>query len=699
MTFYKHILDKFNKSLFKSFLQKKAVNYVIILFLFFIIIFTSMVTTLVPEKFDLKIGQEVSVDIKAPRDVENKIATMNRIKKAVESVEPREKVDPTLQIDIKKKVEKFFSKVYQIKENQGISSEEKIEQLKKYNDLNLNDEQLIVMLNASNKELENIESYIYEIITQVMSSGIKEEELEKEKKNITNYFMGLQEFSGEIRSLGSTIVNLSIRPNRFLDVETTQQKIEEAKKEVEKVIIKRGSILVHRGDILTREQLQILEDAGMTKENGKKDYSLYLGIAILVLLVEALLVAYMYVFNRNLFASLPKLYLIFIIFLSVYIISKIISSFSPFIAPVAIAAMLIGILIDSRLAIAVNLVMAILLTLTNGNNTNFFITMLIGGTVGAFSVIHTQQRGNIFFYGGLVSLSNMIVLLGLELMNNYELSKMLMESFYGIINGVFCAVLTIGSLPLWESLFDILTPLKLLELSNPNHPILKKLLVDAPGTYHHSIIVGNLSEAAADAIGANSLLARVGSYYHDIGKLKRPYFFKENQLTFENPHDKINASLSALIITNHIKDGIEIAKTYKIPQEIMDIIEQHHGTTLVKYFYHKAMNESNEQKTIDEETYRYHGVKPQSREAAIVMLADSVEAAVRSMAEPNAEKMKRLIAKIVEDKFEDRQLDECDLTLKDLDRIKASFNTVLIGIFHERIEYPELNTKRIEVKK
>lgn len=696
MTLFKDVMDKFNTMLIVKFLRKKIVSNIIFAVVFFAVIFISTLSALAPEKYEIIIGQQAISDIKAPRDIEDKVATNKLIKKTVELVEPREKIDPTIQIDIKKNIERFFLILYRIRDLQEITNEERFQLLNEENFLGLTDDELILMLEMPAEELKNIESYIYEIITQVMSTGIKEEELEKERVNITNYFIGLKEFSNTVKSLGINIVNSSIKANRFLDVETTQEKIEEAKNSVEKVIIRSGNNIVQAGETITDAHYQILLEAGMIKEHSSKDFSLFLGIGILILIVEGVLIGYMYVFNRSIFSSTSKSYLLLILFISIYLISKSVYGISSYIVPLAAGTMLIGILLNTRLAIAVNLMMTILLALIYGNNTTFIFTSIIGGTVGACSVTNTHQRSNIFVAGLLVSLSNLMVILGFGFINDMEFSRILTDSFYGILNGIFCAILTIGSLPLWETAFSILTPLKLLELSNPNHPILKRLLMETPGTYHHSIIVGNLSEAAADAISANGLFSRVSSYYHDIGKLKRPYFFKENQLTCENPHDKLTSSLSALIITNHVKDGIELAKKHKIPQEIIDIIEQHHGTTLVKYFYHKAMNDD-EYEEVMEENFRYTGVKPQSREAAIVMLADSVEAAVRSLQEHTSEKIRSLVEKIVNDKLEDHQLDECDLTLKDIDRIVVSFCNVLIGIFHERIEYPELNVKETEV--
>ncbi|OPZ70969.1 MAG: hypothetical protein BWY80_01413 [Firmicutes bacterium ADurb.Bin456] len=259
----------------------------------------------------------------------------------------------------------------------------------------------------------------------------------------------------------------------------------------------------------------------------------------------------------------------------------------------------------------------------------------------------------------------------------------------GITSGILSSILTNGSLPFLEHTFQITSPVRLLELSHPNNVLLKRLLTEAPGTYHHSIIVGNLAESAADAVGGESLLVRVGAYYHDIGKIKRPYFFIENQMTSDNPHDKIAPSLSTLILTSHVKDGVELAREHRLPQGIIDIIEQHHGSGLVSYFYHKAL-ESDRTETVTEEEFRYEGPKPQTKEAALVMLADSVEAAVRSLQNRTAGRVEGLVRKIIKDKLNDGQLDECDLTLKDLDIIAAAFVRVLTGIFHSRIEYPDI---------
>ncbi len=297
-----------------------------------------------------------------------------------------------------------------------------------------------------------------------------------------------------------------------------------------------------------------------------------------------------------------------------------------------------------------------------------------------------------------ISAANVVAIMVMGIINDSSpLFVMGSALLLGTTNGILSSILTNGSLPYLENAFGITSPVRLLELSQPSNPLLKKLLTEAPGTYHHSILVGNLAEAAAEAVGGESLLVRVGAYYHDIGKIKRPYFFIENQFGGDNPHDKIAPSLSTLILTAHVRDGLDLAKEYKLPQAIIKIIEQHHGSSLVTYFYHKAL-ECCVDDNLNEDDFRYEGPKPQTKEAAIVMLADSVEAAVRSMQNKTHGRIEGLVRKILREKLLDGQLDECDLTFRDLEDIAQAFLKVLSGIFHSRVEYPDL-TKEMERRK
>ena len=272
------------------------------------------------------------------------------------------------------------------------------------------------------------------------------------------------------------------------------------------------------------------------------------------------------------------------------------------------------------------------------------------------------------------------------LMTASNLEKTMAGAVWSMAGGVIGGLIAVGFQPVFEAAFNLATPSKLLELANPNQPLLRRLLIEAPGTYHHSIIVANLSEAAAEKIGANPLLARTGAYFHDIGKLKRPLYFKENQRG-ENPHDRTDAYVSAAIVTAHTSDGLALAQKYHLPPEIQRIIAEHHGDTPVMYFYHKALQQA-DGKPVDIKDFRYDGSRPTTKESAIVMLADTIEAAVRSMPDPTPQAIQRFIERLVRGKIEDGQLSHSPLSLQDIDGICEAFSAVLSGVFHERIEYP-----------
>lgn len=365
-------------------------------------------------------------------------------------------------------------------------------------------------------------------------------------------------------------------------------------------------------------------------------------------------------------------------------------------APFAFGTMLIALLLDTRLAIWFGVLFSLAAgILFNDEQLLLFdyrygLVALVSGTAGALSLAGVRNRPSILRAGLFASLSGTVAIVALHLLMSAEgdLRLLLQSVGFGLLSGLLSAVLTIGFLSLFETAFDILSPLRLLELSNPNHPLLRKLLVEAPGTYHHSVMVANLAEAAAEAIGADGLLARVGAYYHDIGKTKRPQFYIENQMQMENPHDKISPHLSKTIILSHPKDGVEMLEEHRIPKPIRDIAAQHHGTTLLKYFYHKA-KEINGENQVLEEDFRYPGPKAQFKEAAIVGIADGIEAAVRSLSRPTPGRIESIVRKVIRERLEDGQFNDCDLTMKELELIAQSMCETLQGIFHVRIEYPE----------
>jgi len=360
--------------------------------------------------------------------------------------------------------------------------------------------------------------------------------------------------------------------------------------------------------------------------------------------------------------------------------------------------MLMTILVNPQLALAMTCVISLLCGMIVEYNLALSIFFFVSGIVAVLTLVNFSRQRDLVRSGSILMVSNAVTVILLNLL--FRTTFDYVSVVLAVGNGFFSAVLAIGSLPFIENIFKMTSPIRLLELSNPGHPLLRRLQIEAPGTYHHSIMVGNLAEAAAQGIGADALWVRVGSYYHDIGKIKRPYFFVENQFGQENPHERLNPTLSTLIITYHVKEGVEIAKEHGLPDKIIEIIEQHHGTDLVRYFYNKASeNLSDEKGVLVEEDFRYDGPKPQTKEAALVMLADSVEAAVRSMPKPTPAKIEALIQKIIRERLDDGQFDECNLTLKELTVVKNSFLKILEGSLHTRVEYPEKVLKEMERKK
>ncbi len=357
--------------------------------------------------------------------------------------------------------------------------------------------------------------------------------------------------------------------------------------------------------------------------------------------------------------------------------------------PFAFAAIVISIVLSPRIATLSSVIVAMFVCLVIDSRFSFFIYSFLGSIIAAQEVSHTRERKNIIRAGVAAGGANVLLIVALGLINGTIFSAdAAMCLGMGVLGGVLSAVLAIGIVPIIEMTFNYTTDIKLLELADLNQPVLRQLLINAPGTYHHSILVGILSEAAAESVQANPLMARVSSYYHDIGKIKKAQYYIENQTGGENRHDKLQPSMSSLIIAKHVRDGVDLARQYRLGKPIIDIILQHHGTSCMNFFYQKARDLSDGEQTVSDSDFRYPGPRPQTKEAGIVMLADAVEATSKTLSEPTAARIQGMVQRIINNIFVDGQLDECELTLKDLHLIAESFNRVLNGIFHSRIDYP-----------
>lgn len=692
--------------------QRMLVGIIIVIAAFFII-----ENGAAPKKYKLYLGQSSGYDITAPRDIENRQKTVELAEAASKAVSPvmirldsipidrlstaneflttvddaRKGVEKRLQDQGVTKKDKSYRQV--LETEQAVAANALEEDIKRFG-VPLSSEQVKYLITkVTDEELSQFKKISLDLIGSAMKEEITGDNL-AEKVDAAQSSFQKSELSQDLKIIGGLLVKAMIRPNNLVDQTLTDQKRKEAYDSAleNRQIISEGSRILSFGDTVTGDKLEVLKELNLL-ETDRFDYAFMAGILGIVLLLALVLMFYMKFFCKKVFYSRNDLILLGVIMILTLGSSRIIAFYSPLLMPVFIAPMLISILLDLRLAIFVNMLLSIAISLITKGDAAFLCISFFGGSFAAFIVSRANQRSKLSAAGLAIAALNAAAAACLGLIGKDTAVAIANDAGIIAINGILSTILTIGVLPFFESTFNIITPLKLLELANPNQPLIKRLLMEAPGTYHHSLMVGNLAEVATEAIDGNALLARVGAYYHDVGKLKRPNFFKENQLS-DNPHDRMTPNLSTLVITSHTSDGVEIAEKYKIPLAIKEIISQHHGTTLAAYFYYKA-KKGEKAETVKQEDFRYQGPRPATKEAAVVMLADSVEAAVRSMVDKTEGKIEGLIRKIIKDKLDDGQLDLCDLTLKDMDNIARAFLRVFGGFFHEREEYPEVKMKKL----
>jgi hypothetical protein len=510
----------------------------------------------------------------------------------------------------------------------------------------------------------------------------------------------------ENSSIALKIGEYFLRLNLTFNKDETEEKKINAKEKIHPVYfqVKRGEVILRAGERVQADHLLKIKALKKAQERTHL-LAILIGMGLLTFLILASL--YQFSTQNIRKVSLSQKDLLFfstallgvIAFLKLFQLStdvlggqffSIPSSSYLYLFPIATGAMLVRIVLNSEVAIVFTLLASYFSAVLMGNQLFYFIFTLVGSVIGAHKVAHCEQRSILIKAGITVGGINLLMILSYHLLtgNPFKMT-LLSDLMMGFLGGILASVLVLGFAPIIESLFGYTTDIKLLELANMDHPVLKDLILQAPGTYHHSIIVGSLVEAAAKSIAANPLMARVSAFYHDIGKLKKPLYFIENAGGGENKHDHLAPTMSSLILISHVKDGVEMARENRLGERIGHIIQQHHGTSLISYFYQKAKEKENpEMESINENDFRYPGPKPQTKEAGIVMLADSVEAASRALTDPTPSRINSLVQRITNNIFLDGQLEECELTLKDLQKIQESFNRILTAIFHQRIDYP-----------
>ncbi|HEY8922298.1 MAG TPA: HDIG domain-containing metalloprotein [Candidatus Limnocylindria bacterium] len=529
-----------------------------------------------------------------------------------------------------------------------------------------------------------------EVLETTLSGAVRDDQLadarQQVRTNITNDLPQPQ------RELAGDLAAAQVVPNSQLSASKTAAAREEARNAVVNVIVKvrEGEIVVRTGDPITALDVEKLEQLGLTRP--RLEAATLAGHALVAILLALLLVAFLWRFEPTIWFRNRSLLLFMLALLGTAVALRIAADRTlwAYVVPTGATVLLTAILLDGAAGAAMALALATLAGVMNQDAFGPAAYTLAGGLAAVITIVRAE-RLNVFVRAGVaIGLTNIVVLTAFNLMEQRDVAAILQGLAAGTVNAGLAVFLAVGSFAVLGNLFGIMTVFQLLELANPSSRLLRRLLMETPGTYHHSVMVGNLAERAAETIGADPLLARVAAYYHDIGKMKNPLAFIENQAGAHNIHDDLTPESSARIIAGHVRDGIDLGYEFGLPVQIIGFIPQHHGTSVMSYFYGKALRElGGDEEVAARDRYRYPGPKPQSREAAILMLADGVEASVRSLDEKDEVSIRAMVNRIVDARVEDGQLDEAELTLRNLSEIKEAFVQQLLGMYHTRIQYPD----------
>lgn len=670
--------------------------------LFYLVTFTVLVTCIIASQnffFQSIIENGIS-----KRDIiAQKTLTVEDVKRTEQHKrEVAQKVEPILvpaEDDfIKSNLETLQNSIIQIRKKNS-SEKEKIEELNVLFDLSGNPKKTFILdflLHVDDASLREAFDKASLSLVNILQKGITEKDYEKDNINTLIQDNLITNVSKRQMIVIPALLEQVIVPNLVVDEAATEIAKLNAQEAVKpyKVTFQKGEKIVFEGEPVTRLKRDALREAGYNVY--ELNWQGILSVYILVLFLTIIYLAYLKFFEKD---FLEPRYLALSSMMSIIACSIAVllpTGFSPYILPIPAIIIISAIFLNPRIAFLLSSLTLVILTVGMQYETQFLIVFTILSIIGMITIskIKYTRRFDLIKAGFHLGVAGVLTMMSLYFIdkclidvNNYLILK---NCIFLFANSIISSIAALGLSPILESTFHIITPYGLAELGDHNQPLLKRLQIEAPGTYHHSLMVSTLCEAAAEAIGANPILARVGAFYHDIGKLKRPLFFVENQSYFsiENPHNTLNPRLSKMVITAHPKDGVDLAKEYGLPSIINDFILQHHGEGIAKYFYNQAVQEEGAE-NVKEEQFRYTGPKPNRKETAILMLADAVESAVRAMKGATVDQIENIIDKIIVERLNDGQLADSPLTLKDLKVIASTFSRILRGMQHNRIKYQE----------
>lgn len=545
-------------------------------------------------------------------------------------------------------------------------------------------------LTAPAQTWNRIAAEVLEVLDRTMREEIRENNLADERRKVATRVR--LDFSDEDAAVVTAIVQGLVVPNAFFNAERTERQRQIARESVEPVTatVERNEVIVRAGDLVTPLHMEALQALGMRQNSWS--WEEVRKVAAFVFLLGLLFMSYLWHQEPQLWLARGEPFILALGLVCFLLGSKAVIPtriLVPYLFPYAALAMLLEILLNFRVALVTTGLFMLVVGWLSGGSVELMTYAVAGSLLGALTLRRGERLASFAYASGYVIVANLLTIAVFRLASNHWDWRGLIElGAAALSNGVLTATVTLLGIYLLGAFFGITTPLQLLEISRPTHPLLRQLLLRAPGTYHHTLIVSNMAERAAEAIGADALLTRVGSYYHDVGKTIRPYFFIENRTESLDPHARLDPYTSAQIIISHVKDGIDLARKYRLPQRVIDFIPEHQGTLLVSYFYHQAVKQAGSPDQVDKDQFRYPGPKPQRRETAIAMLADGAEAIVRSRRPQSMEELEQLVDESIQSRMLAGQLDECPLTLGDLELIRRAFVDVLRGLHHPRIAYP-----------
>jgi len=643
----------------------------------------------------LTVGMVCTHDVLARQRVAytSRLLTEAERARAEAAVEPVFTVDTDVARQQLTRARQILSYITSIRQDTNATLEDKARWIAKIPDLVLPTPIISTVLTLDEPDWQGVSSEIIYLLDRLMRDGVRENQLNEIRAKIPQLVS--YALSPEQADVVTAFVQALVKPNSFFDKEQTAERQRQAREAVQPVqhVIERGQAILREGDIVTPLHLEELAALGL--QPTEPGWHTLVSTLLFVIALVLTLSLYLWQAHRELLFRRRRMILLSLLIVMTGIAAKLVIPehvLLPYFFPMAAVAMLMSVLLDTQLAIVVTVMLSLFVGFISKGSLGLTTYMLLGSIVAALVVSGLERLSTFAWAAWAIAIVNTAVATSFHLLSqSYDLVGLLQLAGASIANGIVSTSLTFATFSWLGGAFGITTPLQLLELARPTHPLARRLLLEAPGTYHHSLIVGNLGERAAELVGADPLLVRVAALHHDVGKVLRPYFFVENQTDGENYHQQLDPKTSAQIIISHVKDSLDLARKYHFPDAVLDIIAQHHGTTSVGfgYFYQQARKDAEEGEEVNEADFRYPGPRPRSKEAAIVMLADSAEAAVRAAHPDSPGEIERIVRKIINDRLVSGELDKCDLTLRDLDRIRSAFIDVLQGVFHPRVQYPE----------